>query len=48
MEVQNGRFKKIDLTSKSKITNPINLYNTLDRKSIAGPFRPVQQHAFEE
>ena len=34
--------KKIALKSKSKNTNPIELYNTLDRKSIAGPMRPVQ------
>ena len=37
--------KKIALKSKSKITNPIELYNTLDRKSIAGPLRPVQEYA---
>ena len=40
--------KKIALKSKSKITNPIDLYNTLDRKSIAGPLRPVQEHALDE
>lgn len=40
--------KKIALKSKSKITNPIELYNTLDRKSIAGPLRPVQEYALEE
>lgn len=40
--------KKIALKSKSKITNPIELYNTLDRKSIAGPLRPVQEYALNE
>lgn len=40
--------KKIALKSKSKITNPIDLYNTLDRKSIAGPLRPVQEYALDE
>ena len=40
--------KKIALRSKSKITNPIELYNTLDRKSIAGPLRPVQEYALDE
>lgn len=40
--------KKISLNSKSKITNPIELYNTLDRKSIAGPLRPVQEYALDE
>lgn len=40
--------KKITLKSKSKITNPIDLYNTLDRKSIAGPLRPVQEYALYE
>lgn len=40
--------KKIALKSKSKITNPIELYNTLDRKSIAGPLRPVQEYALDE
>ena len=40
--------KKIALKSKSKITNPIELYNTLDRKSIAGPLRPVQKYALDE
>ena len=39
--------KKIALKSKSKITNPIELYNTLDRKSIAGPLRPVQEYALD-
>ena len=34
--------KKIALKSKSKITNP------LDRKSIAGPLRPVQEYALKE
>ena len=40
--------KKIALKSKPKITNPIELYNTLDRKSIAGPLRPVQGYALDE
>ena len=40
--------KKIALKSKSKITNPIELYNTLDRKSIAGPLRSVQEYALDE
>ena len=40
--------KKIALKSKLKITNPIELYNTLDRKSIAGPLRPVQEYALNE
>lgn len=39
--------KKIALKSKLKITNPIELYNTLDRKSIAGPLRPVQKYALD-
>lgn len=40
--------KKIALKSKSKITNPIDLYNTLDRKSIACPLRPVQNYVLKE
>ena len=40
--------KKIALKSKSKITNPIELYNTLDRKSIAGHLRPVKEYALNE
>lgn len=40
--------KKISQGNKLKITNPIELYNTLDRKSIAGPLRPVQEYALKE
>ena len=40
--------KKIVLKSKSKVTDPIELYNTLDRKSIAGPLRPVQEYTLNE
>ena len=40
--------KKIALKSKPKITNPIELYNTLDRKSIAGPLRSVQEYILDE
>ena len=38
--------KKIALKSKSKITNPIELYNTLDRKSIAGPLETCSRICF--
>lgn len=34
--------------NKPKITNPIELYEKLDRKSIAGPLRPVQEYALKE
>ena len=40
--------KKIASKSKSKIINPIDLYNTLDRKSIAGPLRPAQEYTLNE
>ena len=40
--------KKIVSKSKLKITNPIELYNTLDRKSIVGPLRPVQEYTLNE
>jgi hypothetical protein len=40
--------KKMVLKTKEKITNPIELYNTLDRKSIAGPLRPVQEYTLKE
>ena len=40
--------KKVALKSKAKVTNPIDLYNTLDRKSIAGPLRPVQEYVLNE
>lgn len=42
-------FRK-ELTSKDeeRITNPIDLYYTLDRKSIAGPLRPVQEQVLNE
>lgn len=40
--------KKIASKSKSKVINPIDLYNTLDRKSIAGPLRPAQEYALNE
>lgn len=42
-------FKKMmDLKQKTKETNPIDLYNILDRKSIAGPLRPVQEYVLNE
>lgn len=40
--------KKIASKGKSKIINPIDLYNTLDRKSIAGPLRPAQEYTLNE
>lgn len=38
----------VDFTNKEKVTDPIDLYNTLDRKSIAGPLRPVQEYVLKE
>lgn len=42
-------FKKKLSTNKVEIkTNPIEIYSTLDRKSIAGPLRPAQEYILNE
>lgn len=40
--------KKVANKNKLKVTNPVQLYATLDRKSIAGPLRPVQEYTLKE
>ena len=40
--------KKVALKSKVKVTDPVELYNTLDRKSMVGSLRPVQKYALSE
>lgn len=35
--------KKLSVKTVERKTNPIELYNTLDRKSVAGPLRPAQE-----
>lgn len=40
--------KKISKEKKIKVTNPIEIYNALDRKSSAGPLRPVQEYVLTE
>ena len=34
--------KRIKSNNSERKTNPIEIYNTLDRTSVAGPLRPVQ------
>lgn len=40
--------KKIPAASRSKQTNPVLLYDDLDRKATAGPLRPVQNEVLTE
>lgn len=40
--------KKVANKNKLKVTDPIKLYDTLDRKSIAGPLRPIQEYSLRE
>ena len=40
--------KKISLGKMEKKTEPLELYNTLDRKSAAGPLRSVQTEILDE
>lgn len=40
--------RKIAQKNKTRVTDPIELYNTLDRKSMVGPLRPAQHYALNE
>lgn len=40
--------KKLSKSSIEKKTNPIEIYDSLDRRSIAGPLRPAQKTILEE
>ena len=40
--------KKIPSLNRSKQTNPVLLYEDLDRKATAGPLRPVQNEVLTE
>lgn len=40
--------KKLDKTKIEKKINPIEIYASLDRKSVAGPLRPAQNKILEE
>lgn len=40
--------KKLEATNVKLKTNPIELYDTLDRKSVTGPLRPAQQEILEK
>jgi replicative superfamily II helicase len=40
--------KKLDKASIEKKINPIEIYDSLDRRSIAGPLRPAQHKILEE
>lgn len=40
--------KKIGTKPKVKQVNPIEIYNSLDRKTDAGPLRPVQERVLKE
>lgn len=40
--------KKLASRTITPKTNPIELYGTLDRKSVAGPLRPAQEIVLSE
>ena len=40
--------KKVSASRENKICNPIELYETLDRKSITGPLRASQKYILNE
>ena len=40
--------KKLAIRTITPKTNPIELYGTLDRKSVAGPLRPAQEIVLSE
>ena len=40
--------KKVPAASRSKQTDPVLLYDDLDRKATAGPLRPVQNEVLTE
>lgn len=40
--------KKLSKVVSDKIANPLELYTTLDRKSVTGPLRPVQTQILDE
>lgn len=40
--------KKLATTTAERKTNPIELYSTLDRKSIVGPLRPTQEYVLKD
>ncbi|MCR6721614.1 MAG: DEAD/DEAH box helicase family protein [Chitinophagaceae bacterium] len=39
--------KKVNKSATDKIVNPVEIYDTLDRKSITGPLRPVQSEILD-
>lgn len=40
--------KKIGVKPKAKQVDPIEIYNGLDRKTDAGPLRPVQERVLKD
>lgn len=40
--------KKIGVKPKERLINPIDIYNNLDRKTDAGPLRPVQDRVLQD
>ena len=40
--------KKLSVKTIERKTDPIELYDTLDRKSVAGPLRPAQEGILTE
>lgn len=40
--------KKINRENEKKVTNPIDVYDNLDRSSKTGPLRPVQEYVLKE
>lgn len=40
--------KRLNSEKNLLVTEPCELYRTLDRKSVAGPLRPAQEHILSE
>ena len=40
--------KRIKNGVQAKKTNPIDIYNSLDRASVTGPLRPVQANVLQK
>ena len=40
--------KKLSVKTIERKTDPIELYSTLDRKSVAGPLRPAQEEVLKD
>ena len=48
VQKNDGLRKKLASRTITPKTNPIELYGTLDRKSVAGPLRPAQEIVLSE